>query len=245
MSWITCKKFSFNTGTSFSGIPLLAQTAVYVVSGAGELKLSRKTVFGPGDFYFFPPQTSFCFTPAEACVFIRLEVQLQRSPMDIFGHFRDRTDQPLLGILKFIEYEAGAQMPGWQDTVHELLRVMRSCLMRLNRRTTRSASDAAAFQRRLIENASNPDFDIEAELDAAGFSRDHFRRLFQKRTGMSPQRYFTHLRMEHAGELLRATSLSTGVIARCVGFDDPHYFSRVFKKVMGITARACRKQARR
>jgi AraC-like DNA-binding protein len=65
----------------------------------------------------------------------------------------------------------------------------------------------------------------------ANISPSHFFALFKRRTGSSPMDYFTHLRMHYACRLLDGTSTSVKEVAAAVGYDDPFYFSRVFKAV--------------
>lgn len=68
----------------------------------------------------------------------------------------------------------------------------------------------------------------------ANISPSHFFALFKRRIGSAPMDYFTRLRMERAGRLLEHTSLSVKEIASALGYDDPFYFSRVFKSVNRI-----------
>jgi transcriptional regulator GlxA family with amidase domain len=68
----------------------------------------------------------------------------------------------------------------------------------------------------------------------ANVSPSHFFALFKKRTGCPPMDYFTRLRMSHAGRLLGTTSASVKEVAAALGYDDPFYFSRVFKSVHQI-----------
>jgi AraC family transcriptional regulator, arabinose operon regulatory protein len=65
----------------------------------------------------------------------------------------------------------------------------------------------------------------------ANVSPSHFFALFKRRIGSAPIDYFTRLRMQRACHLLEVTSLSVKEIAAELGYDDPFYFSRVFKSV--------------
>ena len=65
----------------------------------------------------------------------------------------------------------------------------------------------------------------------ANVSPSHFFALFKKRTGCPPMDYFTRLRMRQAGRLLDSTPASVKEVAAALGYDDPFYFSRVFKSV--------------
>jgi AraC-like DNA-binding protein len=62
----------------------------------------------------------------------------------------------------------------------------------------------------------------------------HFFVLFKRWTGFSPIDYFIRLRMQRAGRLLTATTMSVKEIAAALGYDDPFYFSRLFKSIHGI-----------
>ena len=65
----------------------------------------------------------------------------------------------------------------------------------------------------------------------ANISPSHFFALFKRQIGSAPMDYFTRLRMQRARQLLECTSLSVKEIASTLGYDDPFYFSRVFKSV--------------
>lgn len=68
----------------------------------------------------------------------------------------------------------------------------------------------------------------------ANVSPSHFFALFKRRTGCPPMGYFTHLRMQHACQLLGATAASVKEVAAALGYEDPFHFSRVFKLVNHI-----------
>lgn len=59
----------------------------------------------------------------------------------------------------------------------------------------------------------------------------YFSKLFKQETGENFIDFLTKVRIEKAKEMLRTTDLSMKMIARRVGYKDPNYFSRVFKKV--------------
>lgn len=69
----------------------------------------------------------------------------------------------------------------------------------------------------------------------AGLSVSHFSDIFRMHTGQSPMAYFTQVRIRQACHLLDLTRKPVKVVAIETGYRDPYYFSRVFKKVMGIS----------
>jgi len=60
--------------------------------------------------------------------------------------------------------------------------------------------------------------------------------IFKKIVGCSVSRYIINIRIEKACYYLRETELSIAEISSMVGYHDPQYFYRVFKKVLGLTA---------
>ena len=60
-------------------------------------------------------------------------------------------------------------------------------------------------------------------------------RLFSSKYGKTITEYITHVRIEHAKNLLTTTDVSIGNIALNVGFEDVNYFSRLFKKHTGCS----------
>lgn len=65
----------------------------------------------------------------------------------------------------------------------------------------------------------------------AGFSVSHFSALFRKATGFGALEYQTRLRMSMARQLLDTTDRTVTSIARQVGYGDPMYFSRQFRRI--------------
>jgi AraC-like DNA-binding protein len=69
----------------------------------------------------------------------------------------------------------------------------------------------------------------------AKMSLPHYFVIFKRCTGSTPIDFFIKLRMERARELLATTSCSVKEISGVLGYDDPLYFSRVFKSVNQAT----------
>lgn len=68
-----------------------------------------------------------------------------------------------------------------------------------------------------------------------------FRKNFKAVTGLSPNQYHLNLRIERAKELLESTLLNVEEIADQTGFDSIYYFSRIFKKKVGLSPNTYRK----
>jgi AraC-like DNA-binding protein len=74
----------------------------------------------------------------------------------------------------------------------------------------------------------------------ANISASHFFVLFKRQTGCAPIDCFIRLRMQHACRLLDETVLSVKEVAATLGYDDPFYFSRIFKSVNHVAPREYR-----
>lgn len=73
-----------------------------------------------------------------------------------------------------------------------------------------------------------------------GISRSYLTNCFKKTLNLSPQDYLIHYRLDKAALLLQTTSLPVGEIAIRTGYLDPLAFSKVFKKVKGVSPKAFR-----
>lgn len=78
--------------------------------------------------------------------------------------------------------------------------------------------------------------------NVANVSEDYIGQYFKMITGINPQDYIEHQRMEKAVNLLQASKHSIRQIGKNVGYKDTAYFCRRFKMMFGIPAGKMRKQ---
>ena len=92
----------------------------------------------------------------------------------------------------------------------------------------------------LLENSvSSVTLTELTELTAMSVST--LNRTFKDATGYSPIEYHLRIKIKKAGEILCNSNLSITEIAGRTGFDDSNYFSRQFKKIMGVSPLVFRK----
>ena len=96
----------------------------------------------------------------------------------------------------------------------------------------------------ITANISNPDMKIDDIASAMGMSRSVLYGKIKNAVGMTPVDFVRHIRIMRATELLCQTDDTLSSIAYSVGFSDPKYFSKVFKKEMGIIPSEYRENAR-
>jgi len=84
------------------------------------------------------------------------------------------------------------------------------------------------------ENISQK-INLQQIADSLELSKFYFAKQFLQHTGVSPIRYFLELKIKHACKLLDESNISVKDVALQIGYDDPYYFSRLFKKIMGLS----------
>lgn len=87
----------------------------------------------------------------------------------------------------------------------------------------------------ILKNYENPDLSVEMVCDYLHISQTYFSTVFKKETGQNYVNYLTDIRLNKAIELLNETEDKTYIIASKVGYQDPNYFSYVFKKKFGVS----------
>jgi len=83
-------------------------------------------------------------------------------------------------------------------------------------------------------NMSNVDLAVEDFADALNMSRTSFYRKVKAVIGLSPVDFIRQIRIKRAVQLINAGEESLSQIAYKVGFSDPKYFSKCFKRDMGM-----------
>ncbi|WP_207535282.1 hybrid sensor histidine kinase/response regulator transcription factor [Desertivirga arenae] len=83
------------------------------------------------------------------------------------------------------------------------------------------------------ENISNADFGVSQLVDQMCVSSSLLQKKISKLTSHSPTEFITLHRMKRALELIQHSQLTVAEVAEQVGFRDPYYFSRCFKKQFG------------
>ena len=108
-----------------------------------------------------------------------------------------------------------------------------ACIANARKGTTKTIVQEA--KRYIEENYQNSNLSLETLCDHLHMSTAYFSTVFKKEEGESYISYLTGVRMKKAAELLKTTDEKTYVIAAKVGYDEPNYFSYVFKKRYGVS----------
>ena len=94
------------------------------------------------------------------------------------------------------------------------------------------------------EHYNDPDISLLSVAAHVSMSAAHFSTVFSQSTGQSFINYLTAVRLEKAKELLSRTDMKLSAIALEIGYNEPNYFSHVFRKAEGMTPKEYRSQYR-
>ncbi len=86
----------------------------------------------------------------------------------------------------------------------------------------------------ILQENVRKDFSLAGVAESCHVSESWLYHTFQERTGFSPMGFVIHLRLQEACRLLATTNQKLQEIAASVGYSDPFYFSRLFKKHLGL-----------
>jgi AraC family transcriptional regulator of arabinose operon len=119
----------------------------------------------------------------------------------------------LLGLAKVHQRTAGTRDRGAEGRLLKVLALMR-------------------------EDVARP-WTLEELARQANLSPPHFTALCRRQTGMPPLSLLIRLRLQRAMDLLQRGNHNVAEAARAVGYEDAFYFSRLFKKHIGVTPSSC------
>ncbi len=103
-----------------------------------------------------------------------------------------------------------------------------------NKREEKSTDLIKTAQRYIEENYAN-DISLDDVSRVVNISPYYFSKIFKEDSGQSFIEYLTNIRMDKAKELLTESNYSMKEICSMCGYTDPNYFSRSFKKNVGVT----------
>lgn len=92
---------------------------------------------------------------------------------------------------------------------------------------------------------NNTEINIEEYAASRGMSVSWFIRNFKNFTGTTPMQYIVSMRMNNAQILLETTDYHVNEVAAIVGYDNPLYFSRIFRKHKGMSPSEYKKQVKK
>ncbi len=160
-------------------------------------------------------------------ILIQLVVMLHRQ-LDAYHQMQHGQLEPLLSRLTSLV------------TLEEMIAEIREQFRRWIQQATEQDQrvDAQAIVRKVldyVEQHYDHDLGIDEVAELVGLSCSHFCVLFKQVMGCTFLEYLTKYRIDKACSILRNSEIKVFQIAPLVGYQDPRYFTQVFKKVVGKT----------
>jgi AraC-like DNA-binding protein len=93
----------------------------------------------------------------------------------------------------------------------------------------------------LMESNVYSEINLPSISEQLGISTSRLNKIFKTYTSMTPYQYYIHIKIHKAESLLEQDDTSVKEVAYRLGFEDQSYFSRLFKKIMGVSPREFRK----
>ncbi|MHB9129555.1 MAG: helix-turn-helix domain-containing protein [Armatimonadota bacterium] len=140
--------------------------------------------------------------------------------------------------------EEDTALPGYQTMITTTLAQLILYLSRQYIHTTTASSRMLMQIGEVISRMEREymhSLTLQSLADTGSMSIRNLVRRFREGTSMAPIEYLIRLRIHHATALLRAGEDSITDIAAAVGMPDSNYFSRQFKRLIGLTPRAYRR----
>ena len=223
----------------------------YIVRGTGCVNVDGH-VFYPvaGDTYFLPAGTSQHYhsdkkDPWEK-IWVNVSGEMTEQLTSLYRlqgayHFPALDTSDLL--LKFQYY---ASHPDPKTISEKCVALLNSLFCRMHNALYAPQKEAPSAVRKMLDYINLHETDtirIEQLSAACEKSPSQAERLFRAELGMPPYRYILNRKIELAKELLRETGMSIRDVAAYLSFEDEFYFSGLFRRKVGLSPSAFRKQA--
>jgi AraC family L-rhamnose operon transcriptional activator RhaR/AraC family L-rhamnose operon regulatory protein RhaS len=151
----------------------------------------------------------------------------------------------LMGFVDKLEEELRTRANGFQfmatASFMQIVGYLSRCFARAKNPDSRALLRIGEAISYLEANYQEP-MDLERLGEIAHMSKRSFIRNFRAAIGTSPIAHLIQMRVNHAASLLRHTGQSVTEIAFQVGFSDSNYFTRQFRRILGITPSKYRQQ---
>lgn len=136
-----------------------------------------------------------------------------------------------------LEFETLPELNAWfTDEISELL-------IDLGQKSGNRLNDFIIKAKEYIgKNYGNPSLNVETVSSFVSVSPSHFSTTFARQIGKSFHEYLAFVRISKAKELIRNTCLKDYEIAQEIGIANSETFSRLFKKIVGVSSREYRKK---
>lgn len=235
-----------------SGVVFEHWAVVYIVSGegmymeiGGEVQQVRE-----GSLFFFRPGYSYNFGPSPGgnwdeyyinFIGTRVSEWLESGLIAGGNVFQANSVKGLLTSFEEVLERMESGAPADADRAALLLeKLLMECSFIIEEKNWSSQADYMRKIREDLNSCIYGDMDLVQIAAKHHISMSTLRRLIRRSSGYPLHEYIHRLKMAEAKNLLLNTPLQVKEISGMLHYNDPFYFSRLFKKYMGVSPQLCR-----
>lgn len=224
---------------------------IYCVEGIGNIEIDgQKFQLRPNYFFIIPPDIPHCYKADVNDPWSIYWVHFSGSDAKrLYDRYQQNGDSGSVHIpfqesrINFFEHIVNILEKGYSKnnleyvniTLWQLLSsfIYSNFFRKFGQQTKESnlINDAIDYMQDAIEESIT----VKELAQHANYSVSYFHSIFKEKTGFSPIHYFNQLKIQKACQYLSFTDLSIKEISHKLGFKDPFYFSRLFKKLMSLS----------
>ncbi len=220
----------------------------YVVSGTGTWTVDGVDYPGrAGSCINVPPNVSHCMHTADACEVFEIKYAVSRQGLarELGMGMQVLQGDALLAELIAAVYEAGrrrtveARREGnsfLSALLYQILRLSRAGAEEQTSEflNTAAFSPSTRMTVRYIDENYMCDISLEMVSVATGYNRNYICTVFKRDCGFTVSTYLNYVRIFHAAEMIAYGDYTLQQICTAVGFNDLSYFTKTFRKIVGV-----------
>ena len=214
-----------------------------VCSGTGLLHTpGNKYPLSSGDIFFTFPGTPSCIESVESFTYMYISFLGSRGNM-IMDKLKINTNQCLFHDCKELLpfWEQGIQTnPELTDLISESIllytfTVLGNRMLAFRQDKTHRDDTVSLIKKYIDDHFSDIDFSLEEISRHLQYNQKYLSVVFKKKIGVGIITYLNTIRIQHACTMMQQGFTCVNDIAYRCGYNDPGYFSRIFKEHMGLT----------
>lgn len=227
---------------------------LYCVEGSGEIDLGdMKYILKPNSYIIIPPGIKHHYRSSKKNPWTIFWTHILGKNADLlYRKYEKLYDSPIVSIPRNEQSQENFMKimtileSGYETTALEyanltLFHIITEMVYQMAIDTPETKVDIITSSISFLNHNLDKNFRVEDLAEEQNLSVSRYSELFKKKTGYAPIQYFNKLKIEKSCQYLYFTDLGIKEICAKIGHADPYYYSRAFKKLMGIPPSKYRK----
>jgi AraC-like DNA-binding protein len=211
---------------------------IYCTGGSGQFVFKTGTLpYQAHDLVIIPPQTPHQNESVTGFTNIHLNMREPRLHLQEPTLLREEGTLFLLDAFEAVFYLFSSN-PAGNSRLLDAYGDLIVSLIEDRLDTPAHSSVVGDIKSMIIRNYPDEEFALDQYLHSLPFNYDYLRKLFKSEMGITPHQFLSDTRLKAAAERLSfpdPTGSSISEVAHLCGFQDPLYFTRMFRKKFGLS----------